>query len=238
MRMRTAWLVAVCVLLALNVAVMIACTRYTETFVQPSTEDNADAIPYDVLRVPDVLTEDECKRLIEHADAGDMFESKVWTGDASKPDDQSSHRTSKQKWVAYDDPDIGPIVRKLRNKAAQLSGVYDPASFEKVQLAKYNADGEYRQHFDSCTSKCPNNKLCRTATLLVYLNEPASGGHTVFPNIGVSVAPKVGHGTFFYNVDTTDNDHPELNASMHAGAPVQAGKKYIANVWITCKKQK
>jgi prolyl 4-hydroxylase len=205
---------------------------------QPGKNDTPDAIPYDVLTLPDVLTAEECDRLMVFAGRQAMSSSKVWNGDPVNPDQHSEHRSSKQAWVNYDDKDVGDIVRKLRKKAAQLTGVYDPASFEKVQLAKYAVHGEYKQHYDSCTSKCPQNKLCRVATLLVYLNEPVAGGDTVFPNMGISITPKKGSASFFYNVDVLDPAYPELAASLHAGAPVEAGDKFIANVWVMCPPSK
>jgi prolyl 4-hydroxylase len=200
---------------------------------QPSKEDSSDAIAYDVVRIPDVLTPQECDRLVAFAKSADMSSSKVWTGDTSSPDVQSMHRTSRQVWINYDDSEVGDIARKLRRKAAQLTGVFDPAAFEKIQLARYDVRGEYQQHFDSCTTNCPSNRLCRIATLLVYLND-TDGGNTVFPKMGISIRPQKGAASFFYNVDTRDPDYPELHAAMHAGSPVVSGEKFIANVWVAC----
>jgi prolyl 4-hydroxylase len=228
-----------CVVICVNVFVVwhISKKLATETFAnQPGKDDDVHAIPYDIITIPDVLTSEECDRLVEFANGQQLSESKVWSGNASNPDSQSEHRTSKQTWVEYDNASIGDIARKLRKKAAHLSGIYDPASFEKVQLAKYGTNGEYKQHYDSCTSKCPNNALCRIATLLVYLNEPLAGGDTVFPNMGITITPKKGAASFFFNVDSRDSAFPELNASLHAGMPVLEGEKYIANVWIMCPK--
>lgn len=223
--------------IALNVYVLVAVAvwRRTEGFVQPTKQDTPDEIPYNVTTLPDILTSEECDALVDHAaNSGNMAASKVWSGDAAKPDFDSQHRTSTQLWIEYDDTEIGRIARKLRSKAAQLTGVFDPSAFEKVQLAKYGTNAEYKQHFDSCTSQCPNNRLCRIATLLVYLNEPQAGGATVFPNMDISVSPQKGSASFFYNVDVRDSSFPELNSSLHAGAPVTQGEKYIANVWVKC----
>lgn len=230
---------------AINVAtfiVLLSGNSFESFFGEPTNDDDNRSIPYDVASVPDVLTPEECDILTAYGESRQLQNSKVWDdSDVNRPPDvQSQHRTSKQTWIKYDDPNVGHIIRKMRNKAAQLTGVYDASAFEELQLAKYESTQEYKAHFDSCTSKCSNKKLCRIATLLVYLNDGFEGGETVFPKKGVKVRPKKGHAVLFYNVNTRDEDFPELEYSLHAGAPVLSSNvpKWIANVWITCPTQK
>jgi predicted nucleic acid binding AN1-type Zn finger protein len=65
---------------------------------------------------------------------------------------------------------------------------------------------------------------------LVYLNEPIRGGTTDFPNLGISVIPKIGRILIFHNVfEGTNNLHPN---SLHAGMPVIEGEKYAFNLWF------
>lgn len=211
-------------------------------FANPTAANDETNIPYDVRLVTDVLTHEECDSLVAHAEShrGAMSESMVWDDhNAASPDVKSKHRTSTQLWLKYDDPKVGEIARKLRNVAAHFTGVYDAQNFEHVQLARYEKDQHYKQHYDACTNRCPNKKLCRVATLLVYLNDDFTGGETEFPKSNRKITPKKGAGVLFYNVDTNDPSYPELEYSLHAGLPVlSGGPKYIANVWVNCPSSK
>ena len=235
-RMKHVIIVGLCLVLVFNLVALFFLQRNGKMFenFQPGKADDVTSIPYGIVDVPDVLTLAECDTLVQYMQSRQLQSSLVWTGNPGDPEMVNQHRTSKQLWLDYDNEQVGHLARKLRTKAAQLTGIYDPASFEKIQLAKYDANGQYKQHFDACTSKCPDNKLCRVATLLVYLNEPDEGGETVFPTMNITLAPRKGHGALFYNVDVRDAEAPELSASLHAGSPVLKGEKYIANVWVKC----
>ena len=61
----------------------------------------------------------------------------------------------------------------------------------------------------------------------MYLNTPQSGGATTFPDVGLEVAPIKGHAVFF----SYDRPHPSTG-SLHSGAPVTAGEKWVATKWL------
>ena len=42
----------------------------------------------------------------------------------------------------------------------------------------------------------------RFCTFMIYLTDVEAGGRTVFPTIGVSVAPKLGDALFWFNLDS------------------------------------
>ena len=67
----------------------------------------------------------------------------------------------------------------------------------------------------------------RVATLIMYLHEPEAGGATVFPDAALSVLPKRGSAVFF----SYSQPHPD-SLSLHGGAPVLAGEKWIATKWL------
>ena len=67
----------------------------------------------------------------------------------------------------------------------------------------------------------------RVATIVMYLAEPEKGGATTFPDVSLEVAPKRGNGVFF----SYDRPHP-VTRTLHGGAPVLAGEKWIATKWL------
>ncbi|WP_229416170.1 prolyl hydroxylase family protein [Pseudoduganella armeniaca] len=69
----------------------------------------------------------------------------------------------------------------------------------------------------------------RTATLIVYLNDVEDAGDTVFPKLGLSVVPKKGAAVYFEYM----NDEGQLDeATLHGGAPVGAGDKWVMTKWV------
>ena len=64
-------------------------------------------------------------------------------------------------------------------------------------------------------------------TLIVYLNTPEAGGNTVFPDAGLDVAPVRGNAVFF----SYDRAHASTK-TLHGGAPVTAGEKWVATKWL------
>ena len=67
----------------------------------------------------------------------------------------------------------------------------------------------------------------RVATLVIYLNEPAKGGGTTFPDVFMEVAPRRGNAVFF----SYERPHPSTR-TLHGGAPVIEGEKWIATKWL------
>ncbi len=67
----------------------------------------------------------------------------------------------------------------------------------------------------------------RLATLVMYLSAPARGGGTTFPDAGLEVAPVRGNAVFF----NYDRPHPSTR-TLHGGAPVIEGEKWVATKWL------
>ena len=61
----------------------------------------------------------------------------------------------------------------------------------------------------------------------MYLAEPVKGGGTVFPEVHMEVAPKRGNAVFF----SYERAHAATR-TLHGGAPVLAGEKWIATKWL------
>lgn len=67
----------------------------------------------------------------------------------------------------------------------------------------------------------------RVASVVMYLNTPERGGATTFPDARFEVAAVKGNAVFF----AYDRPHP-MTGSLHAGAPVVAGEKWVATKWL------
>jgi prolyl 4-hydroxylase len=61
----------------------------------------------------------------------------------------------------------------------------------------------------------------------MYLNEPQQGGGTTFPDAGLEVAPQRGNAVFF----SYDRPTPATR-TLHGGAPVIVGEKWVATKWL------
>ena len=68
----------------------------------------------------------------------------------------------------------------------------------------------------------------RLMTFMVYLSSVEAGGHTVFPQLGISVKPKQGSALFWFNMGAQNNYDSRV---YHLGCPVIYGNKWIANKW-------
>jgi prolyl 4-hydroxylase len=104
---------------------------------------------------------------------------------------------------------------------------------EGMQVLHYGVGAQYKPHYDYFdpteigTSTILQRGGQRVGTLLMYLNEPELGGGTIFPDVGLEVAPQRGNAVFF-NYDKPD----PTTRTLHAGAPVISGEKWVATKWL------
>ena len=124
------------------------------------------------------------------------------------------------------------IVRRIEQRIARLLA-WPLENGEGLQILQYGPGAEYKPHYDYFDPKEPGTPTIlrrggqRVATVVMYLSEPERGGGTVFPDIGLQVAPKRGNAVFF----SYSSAHP-CTQTLHGGAPVQAGEKWIATKWL------
>ena len=64
---------------------------------------------------------------------------------------------------------------------------------------------------------------------MVYLSTVEAGGHTIFPQPGISVKPELGSALFWFNMGAKNNYDSRI---YHLGCPVLYGNKWIANKWV------
>jgi prolyl 4-hydroxylase len=104
---------------------------------------------------------------------------------------------------------------------------------EGLQILHYRAGAEYRPHHDYFDPAQPGTATIlqrggqRVATVVMYLSTPERGGATVFPDVGLDVAPVKGNAVFF----SYDRPHA-VTRTLHGGAPVISGEKWVATKWL------
>ena len=124
------------------------------------------------------------------------------------------------------------VVRRVEARLALLLN-WPVEHGEGLQILHYRPGAEYLPHydyFDPDSASTPGILLRggqRLATLVMYLNTPAAGGATTFPDVGLEVLPIKGNAVFF----SYDRPHPDTQ-SLHGGAPVREGEKWVATKWL------
>jgi prolyl 4-hydroxylase len=104
---------------------------------------------------------------------------------------------------------------------------------EGLQVLHYKPGAEYKPHYDYFDPVHPGSATIltrggqRVGTLLMYLNTPKKGGGTTFPDVGLEVAPIKGNAVYF----SYDRAHVDTK-SLHGGAPVIEGEKWVATKWL------
>lgn len=122
----------------------------------------------------------------------------------------------------------------MKARMAALAGCgFDQG--EPLALLLYRPEEEYRPHVDylsddeGTASADLARRGQRVATSLVKLNEEYEGGQTVFSRLDIAWSGKRGDALSFSNVDADGQGDP---TSLHAGAPVRAGMKILASLWL------
>ncbi|GAA5784845.1 hypothetical protein GCM10007860_06750 [Chitiniphilus shinanonensis] len=106
---------------------------------------------------------------------------------------------------------------------------------EGIQILNYRIGGEYKPHFDYFPEQDPGSHVHlktggqRVSTLIMYLNDVEEGGETIFPEIGLSVAPRKGSAVYFEYCNSDGQVDP---LTLHGGNPVKRGEKWIATKWM------
>lgn len=184
----------------------------------------APAVNLDMYMAANFLSPEECARLIEMIDA-DVRPSTSLSA-AARP----SHRTSETCLL----PTSHPLVAEVETRIADLLGIA-ASHGEALQGQRYMPGQQFKIHNDYFAAGQPYSETIareggqRTWTAMVYLNAPATGGHTRFPKAGVEIAPRTGALLTWNNLDRQGMPNPY---SHHEGAMVEAGAKYVLTKWF------
>jgi prolyl 4-hydroxylase len=180
-----------------------------------------------VIVFADLLTADECDELV--ALSRERLERSETVHIETGGSEINAARTSDGMFFERGE---NPLVTRLESRIAALLN-WPVENGEGLQILRYGPGAEYRPHYDyfdpaeSGTPVILRRGGQRLASLVMYLNTPPRGGATVFPDIGLTVAPQRGHAVFF----SYDRPHPDTR-TLHGGAPVLEGEKWVATKWL------
>lgn len=125
-----------------------------------------------------------------------------------------------------------PLCARIEQRLARLLD-WPLENGEGLQLLRYGPGAQYRPHYDYFDPDRPGAHVAlsrggqRVASIVMYLNTPARGGATTFPDARFEVGAVKGNAVFF----AYDRPHP-MTGSLHGGAPVIEGEKWVATKWL------
>ena len=174
-----------------------------------------------------LLSDEECDAMIELARPKLARSTTVEPdsgGDMVHPD-----RTSFGMGFARGENDL---CRRIEARIAHLLE-WPLENGEGLQVLNYGPGAQYKPHHDYFDPAMPGSEVLlrrggqRVASVVMYLNTPERGGATVFPESHLEVAAVKGNAVFF----SYDRPHP-MTRTLHGGAPVLAGEKWIMTKWL------
>lgn len=174
-----------------------------------------------------LLTDEECDALVE--EARPRLARSETVVNATGASEVNAARTSDGMFFQRGE---SPLIQRIEQRIAQLLAW--PVKWgEGLQVLHYRPGAEYKPHHDyfdpahSGTEAVLRRGGQRVGTLVMYLNTPERGGATTFPDVALDVAAIKGNAVFF------SYDKPHVNTrTLHGGAPVIAGTKWVATKWL------
>ena len=171
-----------------------------------------------VMKFEQLLTDDECRQLIETA-APRLSESKLVNKVVS------DIRTSRGMFFKEEE---NPFIHRIEKRISELMNVPIEHA-EGLQVLNYGPGQEYKAHYDFFGQNSPSAGNNRISTLIIYLNDVEEGGETVFPLLQLAVKPKRGSALYFeyFYRQQALND-----LTLHSSVPVVRGEKWVATQWM------
>lgn len=174
-----------------------------------------------------LLTEDECDAITAAARA--RLARSETVAAQKEGSEVNSARTSEGMFFERGESDV---VARIEARIAALVN-WPLRNGEGLQVLRYRAGAEYQPHYDYFDPRHASSKAIlqrggqRVGTLVMYLNTPTRGGATVFPDVKLDVMAQKGNAVFF------SYDRPEPGTlTLHGGAPVLEGEKWVATKWL------
>ncbi|KAF2740756.1 hypothetical protein EJ04DRAFT_507772 [Polyplosphaeria fusca] len=202
-----------------------------------------------LLAIPGFLAPSEIDHLLS---LGEPLFSRSTTGTKGQI---SSGRTSSSCFLPANDT----IVRRVKERAADVLGGIQYDGLEALQLVRYTENQRVNLHYDWYKNRLPLDRkdrpYNRIASFFVYLQTDCEGGETWFPNVTIPVADiervkgtwdvgeslnvgsdgagvkiKLKAGSGLFWVNMQDGAGDRR--TLHAGLPVERGVKVGMNIWV------
>lgn len=171
-----------------------------------------------------VLSDEECDELIR------LSRDKMNRSKIGVTHEVNEIRTSSSMFFQENENDI---ITKIEKRISSIMNI--PIEHgDGIQILKYTPGQEYKAHFDFFTSTSKPIKNNRISTIVMYLNDVEHGGETFFPKLNFSVSPQKGMAVYF---EYFYNDKNVNELTLHGGAPVITGEKWVASQWMRRQKQ-
>lgn len=180
----------------------------------------------EIYAVADFLAPHECQRLMAIIDTVAQ-PSPTYNGNID------GGRTS---YTGDVDP-RDPFIQTLQRRIDDLLGI-DPALGETLQGQRYTVGQEFKHHYDYFVAKHEywdderRRGGQRSWTAMGYLNAVEEGGATDFPKVSLSIPPQAGVLLMWNNMAPDGRPNPR---TIHAGAPVVRGVKYVLTKWYRAR---
>ncbi|MDO8278080.1 MAG: 2OG-Fe(II) oxygenase [Burkholderiaceae bacterium] len=180
-----------------------------------------------VVVLGNLLSDEECDGLI--AFAKPRMARSLTVDNKTGGEEMNAARTSNGMFFQRGENEL---VARIEKRIARLVNWAEDRG-EGIQVLQYGPGAEYKPHFDYFDPAEPGTPSIlkrggqRLGTVIMYLSEPEQGGGTVFPDLHLEVGPKRGNGVFF----SYDRPHASTK-TLHGGAPVVTGEKWIATKWL------
>ncbi|GAB3355753.1 MULTISPECIES: 2OG-Fe(II) oxygenase [Giesbergeria] len=180
-----------------------------------------------VVVLGNVLSPQECDALIEAARP--RMARSLTVATLTGGEEVNADRTSDGMFFQRGESEL---IQRIEARLARLAN-WPLENGEGLQVLHYAPGAQYRPHYDYFDPAQPGTPRIlarggqRVGTFVLYLNTPEQGGGTTFPDVGLEVAAQRGNAVFF----SYPLPHPATR-TLHGGAPVQAGEKWIATKWL------
>lgn len=174
-----------------------------------------------------LLSNEECDAII--AAARPRMQRSLTVDNQSGGEAVNDDRTSNGMFFQRGENDL---IDRVEQRIARLLN-WPIENGEGMQVLHYRPGAEYKPHYDYFAPNEPGTSTIlkrggqRVGTLVMYLNEPLRGGGTTFPAVGLQVVPRRGNAVFF-----SYNQPDPATKTLHGGAPVLEGEKWIATKWL------
>ena len=174
-----------------------------------------------------LLSDEECDALIAAAEP--RLARSLTVATQTGGEEVNADRTSDGMFFQRGE---GPLIQRIEARIARLLR-WPLENGEGLQVLHDRPGAEYKPHYDYVNPGEPGTPTIlrrggqRVGTLVMYLNTPQQGGGTTFPDVHLEVAAQRGNAVFFSYERPDPSTH-----TLHGGAPVLAGEKWVATKWL------